>query len=36
LHDAARRSGELLFGNSPVRFPLNVAVVDSYADAAKK
>ncbi|GIH07292.1 DNA polymerase I [Rhizocola hellebori] len=33
LHAAANRTGELLFGNSPVRFPLNVAVVDSYAEA---
>jgi DNA polymerase-1 len=33
LHAAATRTGELLFGNSPVRFPLNVAVVESYAEA---
>ncbi len=33
LHAAANRTGELLFGGSPVRFPLNVAVVDSYAEA---
>lgn len=33
LHAAAQRTGELLFGNSPVRFPLNIAVVDSYAEA---
>lgn len=33
LAEAGKRAGELLFGTSPVRFPLNVAVVDSYADA---
>jgi DNA polymerase-1 len=35
LGEAGKRTGELLFGNSPVRFPLNVSVVDSYADALK-
>jgi DNA polymerase-1 len=33
LADSAKRTGQLLFGSSPVRFPLTVAVVDSYADA---
>lgn len=33
LHDSSPRAGRLLFGDTPVRFPLNVAVVDSYADA---
>ncbi len=33
LHDAATKTGKLLFGNSPVRFPLNVSAVTSYADA---
>jgi DNA polymerase-1 len=28
--DQARR---LLFGDTPVRFPLNVSIVDCYADA---
>lgn len=31
--DAARRAGELLFGDTPVLFPVGAAVVDSYADA---
>jgi DNA polymerase-1 len=35
LDQASKKTGELLFGDSPVRFPLNVAVVDSYADATK-
>jgi DNA polymerase-1 len=33
LLDAAMRTGELLFGTSPVRFPLNVVAAQSYADA---
>lgn len=33
LHAASTRTAELLFGQTPVRFPLNVSVVDSYADA---
>ncbi len=33
LEDGAKATGELLFGSSPVRFPLTVAVVDSYGDA---
>jgi DNA polymerase-1 len=31
---AADRAGELLFGATPVRFPLDVSVVECYADAA--
>jgi DNA polymerase-1 len=31
---AAEQAGRLLFKNSPVRFPLDVSVVRSYADAA--
>ncbi|MGY0233100.1 bifunctional 3'-5' exonuclease/DNA polymerase [Longispora urticae] len=31
--EAARRAGELLFGDTPVLFPVGAAVVDSYADA---
>ncbi|MGA3524344.1 bifunctional 3'-5' exonuclease/DNA polymerase [Melissospora conviva] len=34
LTDSANRAGELLFGASPVRFPLDVSIVDCYADAA--
>lgn len=33
LEAGAAATGELLFGSSPVRFPLTVAVVDSYGDA---
>jgi len=33
LHESSKRTGELLFGSTPVRFPLSIAVVDSYADA---
>src|SRR5690606_21064664 len=33
VHDAAAEAGRLLFGPTPVRFPLDVAVVTSYADA---
>ncbi|GIF95012.1 DNA polymerase I [Catellatospora citrea] len=33
LETGAKATGELLFGSSPVRFPLTVAVVDSYGDA---
>lgn len=33
LEAGAKATGELLFGSSPVRFPLTVAVVDSYGDA---
>ncbi|WP_089022026.1 bifunctional 3'-5' exonuclease/DNA polymerase [Micromonospora coriariae] len=36
--EAVRRSGErataLLFGDTPVRFPLDLSIVDCYADAA--
>ena len=31
--DAAEEARHLLFGATPVRFPLDVAVVTSYADA---
>jgi DNA polymerase-1 len=34
VHAAATRAGRLLFGTSPVRFPLDVAAVWCYADAA--
>jgi DNA polymerase-1 len=30
---AAAEASRLLFGDTPVRFPLGVAIVDSYADA---
>ena len=30
---AAREAGRLVFGDTPVRFPVTTAVVDSYADA---
>jgi DNA polymerase-1 len=30
---AGRQASRLLFGDTPVRFPLGVAIVDSYADA---
>ncbi|MEV4414597.1 bifunctional 3'-5' exonuclease/DNA polymerase [Catellatospora sp. NPDC049609] len=33
LEAGGQATGELLFGGSPVRFPLTVAVVDSYGDA---
>ncbi len=33
VRQAARRAGELLFGEFPVEFPLDVACVQSYADA---
>ncbi len=33
LADAAADAGRLVFGDTPVRFPLDVAVVDCYADA---
>jgi hypothetical protein len=33
LADAAEESGRLVFGDTSVRFPLAVAVVDCYADA---
>ena len=35
LAQAGKRAGELLFGDSPVRFPMNIAVVDSYSEATK-
>lgn len=34
VRTASDRAGRLLFGNSPVRFPVDVSVVDCYADAA--
>lgn len=33
VRDAADEAGRLLFGNAPVEFALDLAVVDSYADA---
>jgi DNA polymerase-1 len=33
VHDAAEESRRLVFGDTPVRFPLAVAAVDCYADA---
>jgi DNA polymerase-1 len=33
LHAASVRAGELIFGATAVRFPLDVSVVDCYADA---
>lgn len=33
VSQAAVRAGRLLFGDTPVRFPLEVSVVDCYADA---
>ncbi|HYN94799.1 MAG TPA: bifunctional 3'-5' exonuclease/DNA polymerase, partial [Pilimelia sp.] len=34
VHAAAEQARELLFGGTPVRFPLDVSIVDCYADAA--
>jgi DNA polymerase-1 len=34
VRSAAQRARELLFGATPVRFPLDVSVVECYADAA--
>lgn len=33
IESAAAEAGRLLFGDTPVEFPLSIAVVDSYADA---
>jgi DNA polymerase-1 len=33
IESAAIEAGRLLFGQTPVEFPLSIAVVDSYADA---
>ena len=33
IEAAAAEAGRLLFGDTPVEFPLSIAVVDSYADA---
>ncbi|WP_045746977.1 bifunctional 3'-5' exonuclease/DNA polymerase [Actinoplanes rectilineatus] len=33
VHDSAARAGRLLFGDTTVRFPLDVSVVGAYADA---
>lgn len=33
VHEAGDRAARLLFGSTPVRFPLDVAVVGCYADA---
>ncbi|MBD0274338.1 MAG: bifunctional 3'-5' exonuclease/DNA polymerase, partial [Acetobacteraceae bacterium] len=34
VHDSAAQAGRLLFGATTVRFPLDVSVVQCYADAA--
>jgi DNA polymerase-1 len=34
VREAADRAGRLLFGETPVRFPLDVSIVECYADAA--
>jgi len=31
---SAGKAGELLFGETAVRFPLDVSIVECYADAA--
>ena len=33
VEESARGAGRLLFGDFPVEFPLDLAVVDSYASA---
>ncbi|MGK5684344.1 bifunctional 3'-5' exonuclease/DNA polymerase [Actinoplanes sp. URMC 104] len=33
VHESAAQAGRLLFGNTTVRFPLDVSVVGAYADA---
>ncbi|HEY7177167.1 MAG TPA: bifunctional 3'-5' exonuclease/DNA polymerase, partial [Micromonosporaceae bacterium] len=33
VHAAGEQASRLLFGDTPVRFPLGVAIVDCYADA---
>ena len=33
VHGSADRAGRLLFGETTVRFPLDVSVVGAYADA---
>ncbi|HEX5543540.1 MAG TPA: bifunctional 3'-5' exonuclease/DNA polymerase [Micromonospora sp.] len=33
IHEAGLRASRLLFGDTPVRFPLDVSLVDCYADA---
>ena len=34
VHVGAAEAGRLLFGETTVRFPLDVSVVECYADAA--
>jgi DNA polymerase-1 len=34
VRDSAAKAGELLFGETSVRFPLDVSIVECYADAA--
>jgi DNA polymerase I len=34
VHASAAEAGRLLFGETAVRFPLDVSVVECYADAA--
>jgi len=33
LHESSKRTAALLFGNTPVRFPLSIAAVDAYSEA---
>jgi DNA polymerase-1 len=33
VRDAAAEAGRLVFGDTPVLFPLEIAIVDCYADA---
>nr|BFE75002.1 hypothetical protein GCM10020092_083030 [Actinoplanes digitatis] len=33
VRESAARAGELLFGATSVRFPLDVSIVECYADA---
>ncbi|MEV4343161.1 bifunctional 3'-5' exonuclease/DNA polymerase [Actinoplanes sp. NPDC049596] len=33
VHECALKAGRMLFGDTPVRFPLDVSVVGAYADA---
>jgi DNA polymerase-1 len=33
VEDSARAATRLLFGHIPIEFPVNITVVDSYADA---
>ena len=33
IESAGERTRRLLFGDTPVRFPLGISIVDCYADA---